>query len=86
MSEGINCWRADWSSIREFPECCEALTVLGCALRMLPLIQLLVQQPADLSHQGHQALGIRFRGRLFAKRLPRLFGLTFHFPSGLLAF
>jgi hypothetical protein len=37
-------------------------------------------------HQSHESLGIFFRGRLFTQRLPRLFGLTFHFPSGRLAF
>jgi len=52
---------------------------------MLPLFQLLVQQPANLLNQSHEALGVLFRGRLFTERLPRLFVLTFHFPSGLLA-
>jgi hypothetical protein len=36
-------------------------------------------------NQSHEALGVLFRGRLFTERLPRLFVLTFHFPSGLLA-
>jgi len=61
-----------------------SVAVLGCALRMWPLVELLVEQSADLSHQRHETLRIFFHGRLLTERLPRQFVLTFHFPSGLL--